>query len=150
MGDTSRAGVARPEHVLEIVVLYCQRCVDPDAGVVSGVRTLDGCRVKLVAMACTSKIELPYLLRIVEQGADGVQVVGCPEKACRFQIGSLMATRRVERARKLLDEVGMGAERLAIHLADGLTAKDLEKLAGDLATRTRALGPNPMKGGTQR
>ena len=47
-----------------------------------------------------------------EHGIDGVMVAGCLEGGCHFLEGNLRARKRVERAKKLLEEIGLEPERL--------------------------------------
>jgi F420-non-reducing hydrogenase iron-sulfur subunit len=139
----------------EIVVLYCQRCVQTRTGETSADIEVEaehalGFSVQPVMMPCSSKIEVPYILKILERGADAVEVVACPADECRFLVGSLRAEKRIDYVRGLLDEIRVGADRVGISRGPGLSAQDLIELAAERAEKTKALGPNPMKkGGTQ-
>jgi coenzyme F420-reducing hydrogenase delta subunit len=130
----------------EILLLYCRNCVaegvDPDE--VS--RAVSGFKSRYVVMPCSSKVEASHVLKLLDEGADGVQVVGCPENACRFLVGSTMAEKRIDYARGLLDEIRMGADRLGMERGAQLSEADLMELAERRAEAVRPLGPNPMKG----
>jgi F420-non-reducing hydrogenase iron-sulfur subunit len=138
----------------EIVVLYCQRCVRKEADVPSDDETsaaveveancASGFSVRPAMMPCSSKIEVPYILKILERGADAVEVVACPADGCQFLVGSLRAEKRIEYVRGLLDEIYLGAERVGISRGPGLSAKDLIELAAKRAEKVKSLGPNPM------
>ncbi|CAO0822997.1 Hydrogenase iron-sulfur subunit [Desulfarculales bacterium] len=130
----------------EIVVLYCRQALDAEERPPEGTRQVKGLRIRLVLLPCSSKVEAYQMLKIVEQGVDGVLLLACPQKACRFLTGSLKVERRVERASQLLGLVNMGPERVAIKRATGLSLNDILTLAGQLADGVKALGPNPMKG----
>ena len=129
----------------EIVVLYCQHCVADDANVTVGVQQTCGLTVRPTMIPCSSKVEISHLLRILEQGADGVELVACPQDKCRFLVGSLNAQKRVERAGGLLDEIRMGGERLGLSRGERLSAEELLALAQARAEAVKPLGPNPMK-----
>ena len=129
----------------EVVVLYCQRAVSEGADLALRAGDAPGLSVRLAAMPCSSKVELPYIFRLLERGADGVEVVTCPAGKCRFLVGNVRAQRRVEYVRKLLEEAGVGAERVGVSLGQGLSARDLLGLAESRAEKARTLGPNPMK-----
>ena len=85
----------------EIVVLYCQRCIRKDADVDVEADRASGFSVQPVMMPCSSKIEVPYILKILERGADAVEVVACPADGCRFLVGSLRAEKRIDYVRGL-------------------------------------------------
>ncbi|MHC4176526.1 MAG: hydrogenase iron-sulfur subunit [Planctomycetota bacterium] len=131
----------------EIVVLYCQHCVAGDASVTVASQQTRGLSVRPKMMPCSSKVEIPHLLKILEQGADGVELVACPQDRCRFLVGSLKAEKRVDRASGLLDEIRMGGQRLGLSRRTKLAAEDLIALARARAEAVKPLGPNPMKKG---
>jgi len=131
----------------EIVVLYCQHCVAQDADVTVASQQMRGLTVRPTLMPCSSKVEVPHLLRILEQGADGVELVACPEAKCRFLVGSRKAEKRVERARGLLEGIRMGGQRLGLSRKEKLSAEALLDLAEARAGAVKPLGPNPMKKG---
>jgi len=133
----------------EVVVLYCQHCIGDEADVTVELERVSGFTVRPAMMPCSSKIEVSYILKILEQGADGVEVVACPENKCRFLVGSLRAEKRIEYIRRLLDEISMGAERVGISRGLGLSAEKLISLAEERSKAVNALGPNPMKKGDE-
>jgi coenzyme F420-reducing hydrogenase delta subunit len=96
-------------------------------------------------MPCSSKIETGYLLKLIEQGADGVEVIACPGRKCQFIVGSARAEGRVEFASILLEEAGMGSDRIGIKHRNGLTANEIMNIAEERANAVRPLGQNPMK-----
>ncbi|MCP4690724.1 MAG: hydrogenase iron-sulfur subunit [Desulfobacterales bacterium] len=71
--------------------------------------------VKSVKLACSGMTKDVYLLRAFEAGADAVVTLACPEPACRHIEGGVRARKRVERVKKLLDEIGLDGRRLTIH-----------------------------------
>jgi F420-non-reducing hydrogenase iron-sulfur subunit len=134
----------------EVVLLYCQHCVNKSANITAQAKGISGFRVQSVMMPCSSKIEVSYILRILERGVDAVQVVVCPANKCRFLIGSSRTAKRIEYVRRLLDEIDIGAERVGISSAAGLRAEKLMDLAAERAKAVEPLGANPMKNGELR
>jgi F420-non-reducing hydrogenase iron-sulfur subunit len=51
----------------------------------------------------------------------------------------------VERAKKLLDDIGLGGERLDIFFVSGGMGATFARHAEEMTERIRALGPNPLK-----
>jgi coenzyme F420-reducing hydrogenase delta subunit len=51
-------------------------------------------------------------LHALEDGADGVMVLGCMEGDCHFLQGNLRARRRVARVKKTIAEAGLEPERI--------------------------------------
>jgi F420-non-reducing hydrogenase iron-sulfur subunit len=137
-----------PDFQPEIAVLYCRQTLDPEVRPPEGPRQAGSCQARLVLLPCSSKVEAFQMLRLLEQGADGVHIVACPEKACRFLVGNQRAERRVAHARELLQQIGMGEERINFTRGADLAIDDLLALAKAQAEKVKSLGPNPMKGGS--
>ena len=72
-------------------------------------------------------------------------VAGCLEGGCHFIEGNLRAKRRIEHIRDMLNEIGVGAERLKmVNLSAAMAPTFVESVRAILETVTR-LGPNPLK-----
>ena len=138
------------EHKLEIVVLYCRYCIGDDEVMKIKQKEYDSFTARFLAMPCTSKIEISHLLKIIAEGADGLQVVSCKENQCHHLVGNIRAEKRIEYARRLLDEIRMGADRLGIDRGEGLSFSYLVNLARQRAETVRPYGPNLMKRGAAR
>jgi coenzyme F420-reducing hydrogenase delta subunit len=104
-----------------------------------------GFKAVFLMMPCSSKVEIPHVLKILSEGADGVQVVGCKSEHCRFLVGEAMEEKRIEHARRLLEEIQMGAERLGMSRGEDLTSEELAGIAEERAKAVKSLGPNVMK-----
>ncbi len=73
-----------------------------------------GDTVKTISLPCSGKVDIPYLLKAYETGADGVVIVTCPKNECRHFEGNLRAHRRAEAVESLLEEIGLPAGRIAV------------------------------------
>ncbi len=73
-----------------------------------------GLDVKVVPIPCSGKLDILYLTKAFETGADGVAVMACPEGECHYLEGNLRARKRVEAVEKLLEEASLGTGRIAI------------------------------------
>lgn len=137
----------RSDLNLEIVVLYCQHGLCDEAKASDWSREIPGLSVRAIMMPCSSKIEVSYILRILESGTDAVEIVACPEKSCKFLVGSLRAERRIEYVRGLLEKIGYAPERVGISRKLSQSPEKLIELARARADAVRPLGINPMKKG---
>jgi len=143
-GDSMSGNTEAGRRDPEIVVLFCRQSVARTVELADSYRHLPGLRVRLVALPCSSNVEVRQIVKILESGADAVQIVACPESACRFLVGSNKAERRVEYVRRLLEEIDFGPERVGILRGTNLSAEQLLEEARDRAALIRDLGPNPM------
>jgi coenzyme F420-reducing hydrogenase delta subunit len=102
--------------------------------------------VKFVRMPCTGKTDIRYLLEAFEQGADGVYVVACPIGNCHHVRGNERGLARLLRAQKILNEIGLGRDRLEMFFMSGSQAHTFASAVEKMTDRIRELGPNPLKG----
>lgn len=103
--------------------------------------------VKFVRLPCTGKTDIRYLLEALEQGADGVFLVACPIGNCHHVRGNERGLARLQRAKKLLAEIGLEPERLDIFFMSGSQAYAFALAAQTMTERIRQLGPNPLRVG---
>jgi coenzyme F420-reducing hydrogenase delta subunit len=101
--------------------------------------------VKFIRMPCTGKTDIRYILEAFEQGADGVYMVACPIGNCHHVRGNERGKVRVDRAKKILDEVGLGGERLEMFFMSGSQGHAFAIAAQTMTERIKKLGPNPLK-----
>ncbi len=96
--------------------------------------------LKLVGLPCSGKIDVPYLIKAFETGADGAVIVTCKVQECTYLEGNLRATKRGEAVDKLLEEIGYGSGRMdVIQFSEGP-----EQILRDVAAfceKVKALGP---------
>jgi coenzyme F420-reducing hydrogenase delta subunit len=135
------------DYAPEVVVLYCQHGLCEDAKSSDWSQEVPGLFIRTIMMPCSSKIEVSYILRILESGADAVEIVVCPQKSCKFLVGSLRAERRVEYICDLLEKIGYAPERVGISRKLSQSPEQLIELASARADAVRPLGINPMKKG---
>ncbi len=134
----------------EITVFTCIYCGYMSADTAGALRLQYPPNVKLIRLPCTGKTDVGYILRAFEMGADGVYVVGCPIGNCHHVRGNERGQARVERAKKLLDEIGLGGERLNMFFVSGGMGATFAHHAEEMTERIRMLGPNPLKERIQR
>ena len=104
---------------LKMYVFYCSNGIEPEQ-MASGVSKLDGVEVKTISLPCSGKIDIPYLVKAFETGADGAVIVTCKQNECKHLEGNLRANKRAEAVESLLEEIGMTKGRMSvIMLKDG-------------------------------
>ncbi|MCF7955890.1 MAG: hydrogenase iron-sulfur subunit [Phycisphaerae bacterium] len=104
----------KSNNIMEVVVLYCQQSLSDAAKATDWMQDAEGIKVRAIMLPCSSKVEVPYILRFLESGADAVEIVACPEKGCKFLIGSRRAEKRIEYVRGLLESIGENIQRVGI------------------------------------
>ena len=101
--------------------------------------------VEIVRVPCAGRIETIYLLKALENGADGVLIFACYEENCQFLRGNVRAKGRLSYAHRMLEKIGLEKERLEIcHLATNSGARFAEALQRK-SEELKRLGSNPAK-----
>jgi coenzyme F420-reducing hydrogenase delta subunit len=86
--------------------------------------------VQEVMVSCAGRLQPEHVLKAFESGARLVCAVACSEDNCHHLEGSKRCARRVDYVRGLLDDIGLGAERLLLCHMPGTAAEDLALSAG--------------------
>jgi coenzyme F420-reducing hydrogenase delta subunit len=106
--------------------------------------------VKVVKVPCTGRVDVLLIMKAFESGVDGVYVAGCMEGECHFLRGNLRARRRVEYVKELLEEVGLGGERVEMFNMSASQGQRFAQCAREMTERIRLLGPSPVKKGKEK
>jgi F420-non-reducing hydrogenase iron-sulfur subunit len=101
--------------------------------------------VKIVKVPCTGRVDNLLILKAFESGVDGVYLAGCLEGECHFLKGNLRAKKRVQYVKVLLDEVGLGGDRLQMYNMSSAQGQRFAEIAREMTEKVRGLGPSPVK-----
>ena len=113
---------------LKIYLFYCSNSLD--AKVLSKFRDeLQDRQLKIINLPCSGKVDIPYLVKAFETGADGVVIVTCELGQCRHLEGNMRAEKRAEAVDSLLEEIGTGTGRITvIHVKEGRPEQTISKI----------------------
>jgi len=98
--------------MFELAIFYCQHQTDRMMQVLSTLNGSSAPKIRKVALPCSGKLEVSFLLKALENGADAVAIFGCPEGECHYFVGSTRAKNRVRYARRILGDIGLEEERV--------------------------------------
>ncbi|MBC8447776.1 MAG: hydrogenase iron-sulfur subunit [Chloroflexi bacterium] len=129
----------------EITAFMCIYCAYMAADTAGALRIPYPANVKLVKLPCTGKTNSRYILQAFEDGADGVYVVACPVGNCHHVRGNERGYARVLRTKQMLDDIGLGGERLEMYFVSGGQGATFAEVAAEMTERIRSLGPSPIK-----
>ena len=132
-----------------ILAFCCHYCAYAAADLAGSMRLQYPDSVRILRLPCTGKVEIDYLLRAFERGADGVIVAGCLEGGCHFLEGNLRARKRVERAKQLLEEIGLEPERLEMYNLSSAEGNRFAEIITEFSSRLSQLGPSRILGERQ-
>ena len=132
-----------------ILAFCCHYCAYAAADLAGSMRLQYPDNVRVLRLPCTGKIEVNYILSAFERGVDGVIVAGCLEGGCHFLEGNLRARKRVERAKQMLDEIGLESDRLEMFNLSSAEGARFAEIVTEMSERLAQLGPSPLRPGAE-
>ena len=128
-----------------VVAFICENCARPGLVPSSGIRrrptTPDFAwpfPVGEVVVPCAGRLQPEHFLKAFEDGADAVGVICCEEGNCHHLEGNRRCSRRLDYVSGLLEQVGLGANRVMIFHLPGSAVEDMA-LGLDAGARSTAM-----------
>ncbi len=109
---------------------------------------LEGVQVKSISLPCSGKIDIPYLVKAFESGADGALLIGCEKGHCKNLEGYIRAGKRAHAVDDLLQEIGLGAGRIEFINPNGDGVEGVIKRVREFGARIKQM-PAPACNGRQ-
>jgi len=128
-----------------ILAFCCHYCAYAAADLAGSMRLQYPTNVRIIKLPCSGRIDALHLLRSFEDGADGVLVAGCLEGTCHYLEGNYNAKRRVKYVKGLLDQIGLGGDRLEMYTLSSAEGPRWAQIVKEMTERIRTLGPNPLR-----
>jgi coenzyme F420-reducing hydrogenase delta subunit len=94
-----------------------------------------------VKLPCTGRVDAKLVLDAIEEGADGICVVGCLEGECHFLKGNIMARRQINHAKRILESIHIDPERVEMFNLSASDGPLFAQYAKKFTQKLRALGP---------
>jgi len=124
-----------------ILAFCCNYCAYAAADIAGVSRMQYPPNIRIVRLPCSGKVDITYIFRAFERGADGVIVCGCLKGGCHFVEGNLHAEDRVKLAKEILETIGIGGERMDMFFISSAMAPKFVEVAKEVTERIRKLGP---------
>jgi F420-non-reducing hydrogenase iron-sulfur subunit len=129
---------------MKLYVFYCSNSLEKEE--LNPFRqTLQGDEIKAISLPCSGKLDIPYLIKAFETGAQGAAVVMCERDECRHLEGNMRAEKRAEAVESLLQEIGLGAGRVAVIHRNGEGMAGIIKRIEAFRAQVSALPPSKDK-----
>ena len=96
---------------------------------------------------CTGRVDLAFVLRALQKGADGVIIGGCWPGECHYVTeGNYDALANMHLCKKLLRHIGLDPERLRLEWISAAEGSRFAEVMSDFAASLRELGPLGREG----
>jgi F420-non-reducing hydrogenase iron-sulfur subunit len=127
---------------LKFFIFYCSNSLNIDEFNSKFIEK-DGDEHKFISLPCSGKANLIYFLKAFETGADGLVLITCSKDECHYLEGNLRAPKRAEQVNSILEEIGMGRERIAVLNINGNGIEYIVKKVTEFLDKIRTMASNP-------
>ncbi|MHA1961788.1 MAG: hydrogenase iron-sulfur subunit [Candidatus Thorarchaeota archaeon] len=134
-----------PPKDMKMIVLGCNQCMYAASDLAGTMKLQYDVSARIIRMPCTARLDINFILKALQEGADGMLVVGCHPGDCAFKTGNLGAERRVRFARKLIAQLGMNEDRVKMVFVSAAEGDKFAEEINKFAEEIRTIGPNPIR-----
>ncbi len=98
--------------------------------------------IRIIRLMCTGRVDLSFVIRAFQGGADGVIIGGCWPGECHYVTeGNYDALGNMLICKKLLRQVGLSSERLRLEWISASEGNRFAEVMSSFADQLRRLGP---------
>lgn len=129
------------EFIPQIVVLCCEYSAYRAANMAATLGLSYPEVIKIVPFPCIGRVDETHILHALENGADGVMVMGCLEGSCKFLDGNVRTKKKIIYLKKTLSKIRIEDARVEFHnIASNMGTKFVE-LVTEMNKKIKELGP---------
>jgi F420-non-reducing hydrogenase iron-sulfur subunit len=125
----------------KIVAIVCNWCTYAGADLAGISRIQYPPNVRIIRVPCTGRINPFYILKALQEGADGVLVSGCHPGECHYLTGNLAARRKFAALKSFLSYVGVEGDRTLFTWVSASEGDRFAQVIRGVTDAVRALGP---------
>jgi len=126
----------------KIVAFICHWCSYAGADLAGISRIQYPPNIRIIRLPCSGRVNPLYVIKALEQGADGVLISGCHPGDCHYSEGNLYARRRFGVLKKLLEYGGIDPGRLQLSWVSAAEGNKWAQVVKGVIEEVRKIGPN--------
>ncbi|HFB83383.1 hydrogenase iron-sulfur subunit [Thermosulfuriphilus ammonigenes] len=129
----------------KIVGFLCNWCSYTAADLAGVSRLKYPAGLRIIRVMCSSRVDPVFVIKALLEGADGVLVAGCHPGDCHYQKGNYHARRRLAMIHRLLETLGLEAQRVRLSWISASEGTKLAQVVKEFTRELKAIGPNRAK-----
>ncbi|HUL38210.1 MAG TPA: hydrogenase iron-sulfur subunit, partial [Thermodesulfobacteriota bacterium] len=98
-----------------------------------------------IRVMCSGRISPHFILKAIQEGADGVLVAGCHIGECHYGKGNFMTAKRVAVMKELMQFIGISPKRLRLEWIATSEGNKFAKVVSEFTEEITQLGPSPLR-----
>lgn len=139
MNDTTE------EYVPLIVAFCCNWCSYAGADLAGTSRMQYPPSVRVIRVMCSGMVHPNLVIEALTKGADGVLMCGCHPGDCHYLEGNLIAEKRADAIRLMLDDFMIEQERYRLEWVSASEGARFAQVVKEMTEELKQLGPSPYK-----
>jgi F420-non-reducing hydrogenase iron-sulfur subunit len=128
-----------------IIAFLCNWCSYAGADLAGISRVQYPPNVRVIRVMCSGRIDPAFVLKALNDGADGVLIGGCHPGDCHYLEGNYKAMRRYQLLMKLLDQFGVERKRVRLAWISAGEGGKFAQVVTEMTETVRELGPFKQK-----
>jgi F420-non-reducing hydrogenase iron-sulfur subunit len=133
----------------KILSFLCNWCAYAGADLAGISRFQYPPNTRTVRVMCSGRIDPAFIPRVFRAGFDGVMILGCHPGDCHYLSGNIQAEKKISLLRRMLDDMGIGKERLLLDWVSAGEGQRFADLIKQFVEQIREIGPFPLNEETE-
>ena len=125
----------------KIAAIVCNWCTYAGADLAGISRIQYPPNVRVIRVPCTGRINPFYIVKALQEGADGVLVSGCHPGECHYISGNLVARRKFAMLKSFLNYIGIEGDRTMFTWVSASEGDRFAQVIKGVTAKVKALGP---------
>ena len=125
----------------KVVAFLCNWCSYAGADLAGVSRLQYGTNIRIMRVPCSARVNPQFIIKALQNGADGVLVSGCHPGDCHYISGNLVARRKFALVKRLLEFVGIEPERVQFSWVSASEGGRFAALVNRVVQDVRRVGP---------
>ncbi len=126
----------------KIVAFLCNWCSYAGADLAGVSRLQYGPNIRIIRVPCSGRINPLYIVKALQNGADGVLVSGCHPGDCHYISGNLIAKRKFALLKRFLTYLGVEPERVQFSWVSASEGGRFASLINKVIDDVKKVGPS--------
>ena len=125
----------------KIMAIVCNWCTYAGADLAGISRIQYPPNVRIIRVPCTGRINPFYVVKALQDGADGVLISGCHPGECHYLSGNLSARRKFAMLKNFLNYIGVEGDRTMFTWVSASEGDRFAQVIKGVTAAVKALGP---------
>ena len=132
---------ANQEFQPKILAFLCNWCSYAGADLAGTSRLQYPPNIRVIRVMCSGRITPQFIVKALQEGADGVLVSGCHIGDCHYEKGNAIARRRMQCLREIMDFTGIDGRRFQVSWVSASEGQKFKEVVSKFVGEIKALGP---------